>query len=67
MRSPISAPAPMEYGALLMCGKCVEIDDRIEHYRQISRWVNDKLTLEGIEILIAKYLADKEALHPVPK
>lgn len=57
----------MEYGALLMCGKCVEIDDRIEHYRQISRWVNDKLTLEGIEILIAKYMADKEALHPVPK
>ncbi|MGH6741562.1 MAG: hypothetical protein ACREDY_21480 [Bradyrhizobium sp.] len=50
-----------------MCGKCVELDLRIEHYREISRWVNDKLTLEGIEILIAKYLADKEAFHPLPK
>ena len=50
-----------------MCGKCVELDGRIEHYGEISRWVNDELTLEGIEILIAKYLADKEVLHPLPK
>jgi hypothetical protein len=46
-----------------MCDKCVELDGKIEHYRQIWRWVNDKATLEGIEVLIANYQSDKKASH----
>jgi len=47
-----------------MCEKCAELDGKIEHYQRIARWVTDKPTLEGIDILIAKYEADKKALHP---
>jgi hypothetical protein len=47
-----------------VCEKCIELDGKIEHYSQIAHWVTDKTTLEGIAVLIAKYEADKIALHP---
>ena len=47
-----------------MCEKCAELDSKIEHYRQMARWITDPFTLEGIDILFKKYEADKKALHP---
>jgi hypothetical protein len=47
-----------------MCEKCAELDGKIEHYRQMARWITDPFTLEGIDILTQKYEADKKALHP---
>jgi hypothetical protein len=47
-----------------MCEKCTELDKKIEHYRQLSTWVLDQNTQEGIALLVAKYRADKRALHP---
>jgi hypothetical protein len=47
-----------------MCEKCAELDSKIEHYRQMARWITDPFTLEGIDILTQKYEADKKALHP---
>jgi len=43
-----------------MCEKCTALDGKIEHYRKISCWVNDKMTLEGIEVLIEKYRNEKK-------
>jgi hypothetical protein len=47
-----------------VCEKCIELDSKIEHYQRIARWVTDKQTLDGIGTLVAKYEADKKALHP---
>jgi hypothetical protein len=50
-----------------MCEKCQYLESKVEHYRKMSKWVTDKITLEGIEILIEKYQADKRALHPLER
>ena len=47
-----------------MCEKCVELDQKIEHYRQLSSRVLDERVIEGIRFLIAKFTAEKKALHP---
>jgi hypothetical protein len=47
-----------------MCERCVEIDEKIDMYRQLSTWVIEKETLRGIETLIHKYQVDKKVLHP---
>jgi hypothetical protein len=47
-----------------MCDKCVEIDQKIEHYRSIASRLADQLTKERIAELIADLLAQKSALHP---
>jgi hypothetical protein len=47
-----------------MCDKCIELDRRIVHYGALSTGVQDAAALEGIRFLIAKYEADKKALHP---
>ena len=46
-----------------MCDKCVEIDNKIEHYRRLARQVTDQPTRDGIERLIAKCYATKIGLH----
>ncbi|CAN7688489.1 hypothetical protein LJR220_006632 [Bradyrhizobium sp. LjRoot220] len=46
-----------------MCEKCTELDDKIEHYKRISTYVTDQLTLEGIAGLIKQMKAEKAALH----
>lgn len=48
----------------LMCDKCVEIDQKIEHYRSIAALLRDQLTKERIAELITDLLAQKSALHP---
>ena len=49
---------------LPMCEKCVEIDGKIEHYRQLSGLITDQPTLDGINRLIEQMEAEKQALHP---
>jgi hypothetical protein len=46
-----------------MCKKCKEIDGKIAHFRALAGAVTDKMTLDGIETLIAKCEAEKDALH----
>jgi hypothetical protein len=50
-----------------MCDKCRELDDRIEHYRRLAASINDKLTVDRIEELVARLDAEKAALHPEQK
>ncbi len=47
-----------------MCDKCKELNDDIEHYRRIAGSINDRLTIERINELIASMEAQKAALHP---
>ena len=47
-----------------MCEQCVVLDGKIAHYREMARLITDPLTLEGIDILIKRYEAEKTALHP---
>jgi len=47
-----------------MCDQCNQLDKRIAHYREMALHVLDKQILEGIGLLIAKFEADKRALHP---
>ena len=30
-----------------MCKRCTELDDKIEHYKRISTYITDQLTLDG--------------------
>jgi hypothetical protein len=46
-----------------MCEKCVEIDEKVEHYRSLASRLLDGATIKGIEALIADLLALKERLH----
>jgi hypothetical protein len=50
-----------------MCEKCVELDEKIEHYRTLSAKIIDQPTLDGIKALIEEKRAQKAALHPEPK
>ena len=47
-----------------MCKKCTELDDKIAHYKRISTYITDQLTMDGIAGLIRKLEAEKAALHP---
>ena len=47
-----------------MCDKCNEINEKIEHYRDIAARLSDPLTIERIAELIAELVAQKAALHP---
>jgi len=46
-----------------MCEKCIEIQKKIEHYRQIQRSIADQLTVDRTEELIIELEAKKAALH----
>jgi hypothetical protein len=54
--------SPAENGGA-MCKKCVELDDKIAHYKRISTYVTDQLTLNGIAGLIKQMQSEKSALH----
>jgi hypothetical protein len=47
-----------------MCGKRVEIDGKIEHYRLLASRLTDQPTIDGIKELIERMQAQKLALHP---
>jgi hypothetical protein len=49
-----------------MCDKCVEFDRKIERCRRLGTLTTDKLVLDGMQALVASYLAEKQALHPDP-
>jgi hypothetical protein len=50
-----------------MCGKCEELDKRIEHYRRIRLSIGDRITVERIEAMIGDLQAQKATLHPEQK
>ena len=47
-----------------MCEKCEELDEKIDHYRNLIARVADRQTNEGIGKLIEDMQAQKAALHP---
>jgi hypothetical protein len=47
-----------------MCAKCIEIDEKTEHYRRICASISDQLTIDRINALVEKLEAEKAALHP---
>ena len=42
----------------------IEIDGKIERYKNLSSLVTDQQTLDGIKLLIAQLQAEKQELHP---
>jgi hypothetical protein len=50
-----------------MCEKCIEIDTRIARYREVSKFINDRLALDGIKSLIVDLETQKASLHPTPE
>jgi N12 class adenine-specific DNA methylase len=51
----------------LICDKCVEIDRKIWHFKDLVRTILDPQTLDGIAALIAELEAQKADLHPEEK
>jgi hypothetical protein len=47
-----------------MCDKCEELDQKIEHYRQIIARVPDPLLAERVGKLIENLQVQKVAFHP---
>jgi hypothetical protein len=47
----------------VMCARCIAIDKRIEHLRQLSDRILDRQTMEGIASLVAKLQVEKRELH----
>ncbi|HWO28327.1 MAG TPA: hypothetical protein VNO32_05975 [Candidatus Acidoferrum sp.] len=47
-----------------MCEKCIELDKKIKHYRQLAERVGDPLLTEGVGKLIEEIEAQKAAFHP---
>jgi hypothetical protein len=50
-----------------MCETCVELDKKIEHYRNMASRITDQQMLDGIKVLIEQMQAQKVALHPEQK
>jgi hypothetical protein len=46
-----------------MCDKCIELDRKINRYRQITERVPDPLLAEGLSKLIEEAKAEKVTLH----
>ena len=57
------APAPSLWSAA-MCVQCDQINITIARYRRLSASVNDHLTHDAAERLVATLEAEKQALHP---
>jgi hypothetical protein len=47
-----------------MCEKCIELDSKIEHYRDIASKITDEAMIWGINVLIARAKVQKAVLHP---
>jgi len=50
-----------------MCESCVEIDQKIEHHRELRRSIRDLKEIERINRLIAKLYVDRVMLHRNPE
>jgi beta-phosphoglucomutase-like phosphatase (HAD superfamily) len=49
-----------------MCDKCKELDQKIEHYRELSQSITDQPTIDGLKELIRDLNERKIALHTSP-
>jgi hypothetical protein len=47
-----------------MCDICVKINHTIARYRRVTRSINDVLTIESAQALIADLEAQKVNFHP---
>jgi predicted nucleic acid-binding Zn-ribbon protein len=47
-----------------MCEKCVELDEKIDHYERLSSMITDEQTLRALKQAISRMEAEKAALHP---
>jgi hypothetical protein len=47
-----------------MCEKRIELDDKISHYKQLSRMITDEQTLRSLKQAVECLEADKASLHP---
>jgi hypothetical protein len=50
-----------------MCQSCVEIDRRVERYRELLRSTTDPAEIERINRLIAQLYAERVRLHQNPE
>ena len=50
-----------------MCDKCIELDKRTAHFKDLAMRIMDPQTLEGARKLIEDLQAQKAALHPEQK
>jgi hypothetical protein len=46
-----------------MCSRCVQLDDKLRHFRKIAGRADDKVTNDGIDALALEYEAQKLAFH----
>jgi hypothetical protein len=49
-----------------MCEKCKELDQKIEHYRELSQSATDQSTIDRFKELIRDLFDQKIALHTKP-
>jgi hypothetical protein len=47
-----------------VCEKCAALDEKIARCERLRTLVTDRLTIDGIEALVRRYLAEKLSLHP---
>jgi hypothetical protein len=47
-----------------MCSKCVEINEKIDHFKDLGTRILDPQTRRSLDILIEELEAKKVALHP---
>jgi hypothetical protein len=49
-----------------VCDRCNQIDDRIQHYEDLAKFVTDRAALESLARLISDLKAERQNLHPNP-
>jgi hypothetical protein len=47
-----------------MCERCVELDEKVDHYQRLAARITDGRTTDGINELIEQMKAEKAAPHP---
>jgi hypothetical protein len=57
---------PMREAEPAMCEKCKELDQKIEHYRELSQSATDQPTIDRFKELIRDLFDQKIALHTKP-
>jgi hypothetical protein len=47
-----------------MCNRCLQLDEKLRHFRRIAARVNDELTDEALDALALEHETQKLAFHP---
>lgn len=50
-----------------MCARCTQLDEKLQHYRELADRVNDKLTRDAVDSLAKQFASQKLALHTASK